>query len=157
MSCFLRALPCKTINSARRIGPIQHATKIKIEFGRASVIKVIIATKRLTPHQPPNFFRKLLCMGKFSRIIHVSNYAHNTDLTNVEKMHYLRTSLKDEASRLISNLSLSGDHFTIAWQTLCSRYDNKRLLIDVLLDRLTNLKPLKSKSTRLKIIVHQYY
>lgn len=74
----------------------------------------------------------------------------NAKLTNVERMHYLKTSLSGEASRerLISNLPITGNHLTIAWDSLVSRYDNKRLLLSMHLDRLTNMKPLKVKSAQ---------
>ncbi|XP_011868131.1 PREDICTED: uncharacterized protein LOC105562154, partial [Vollenhovia emeryi] len=70
----------------------------------------------------------------------------NSDLTDVEKMHYLKTSLSGEALKFVVNLPISGANFAIAWDTLVSRYDNKRLLISAHIDRLTNLKPLKNKA-----------
>lgn len=72
----------------------------------------------------------------------------NTDLSAVEKMHYLKTCITGEAARLVSNLPVSGDNFEIAWTLLLSRYENKRFLISAQLDRLTNLKPLKTKSAQ---------
>lgn len=48
----------------------------------------------------------------------------NVDLTNVEKMHYLKTCVTDEAARLVGNLTISDDNFTIAWTQLVSRYEN---------------------------------
>ncbi|XP_011884113.1 PREDICTED: uncharacterized protein LOC105571258 [Vollenhovia emeryi] len=71
---------------------------------------------------------------------------HNTDLTEVEKMHYLKTCLTGEAAKLINNLSLAGDSFAVAWNLLVSRYENKRFLINIQLDRIMSLKPLKNKS-----------
>lgn len=53
----------------------------------------------------------------------------NSDLSNMEKMHYLKTCLSGEALCLITNLPISGDSFTIAWNTLVTRYENKRFLI----------------------------
>lgn len=38
----------------------------------------------------------------------------NADLTNVKKMHYLKTCVTGEAARLICNLPVSGDSFSIA-------------------------------------------
>lgn len=73
---------------------------------------------------------------------------NNMELSNVEKMHYLKTSLSREAAKLISNLTISGDHFPIAWETLVSRYDNKRLLVSTHLDRLVNMTPLKTRSAQ---------
>lgn len=54
---------------------------------------------------------------------------NNPALSTVEKMHYLKTCVTGEAARLVSNLSISGDNFSIAWELLVSRYENKRFLI----------------------------
>lgn len=78
----------------------------------------------------------------------VSLIRDNTDLSNVEKMHYLKTCVTGDASRMISNLSISGNNFAIVWEMLVSRYENKRFLITAQLDRITNLKPLKTKSAK---------
>ncbi|CAL1671779.1 unnamed protein product [Lasius platythorax] len=72
----------------------------------------------------------------------------NPELTNVEEMHYLKMCVTGEASRIISNLSISGDNFSIAWNLLMSRYENKRFLIFAQLDKIINLKPLKTKSAQ---------
>lgn len=72
----------------------------------------------------------------------------NTELSNVEKMHYLKTCLTGEASRLVSNLPVSGENFMITWNMLISRYENKRFFISAQLDRLTSLKPMKTKSAQ---------
>ncbi|XP_072754297.1 uncharacterized protein [Anoplolepis gracilipes] len=72
----------------------------------------------------------------------------NADLTNVEKMHYLKTCVTEEAARLVGNLPISGDNFMTAWTLLVSRDENKRFLITAQLDRITNLKPLKTKSAQ---------
>ncbi|XP_077259143.1 uncharacterized protein LOC143895704 [Temnothorax americanus] len=61
-------------------------------------------------------------------------------------MHYLKTSLSGEALKFVTNLPMSGDSFEIAWDTLVTRYENKRFLISAYLDSLTNLKPLKTKA-----------
>lgn len=73
---------------------------------------------------------------------------NNADLSNVEKMHYLKTCLSGEASRLVSNLPVSGDNFAIAWEILVARYENKRVLINAQLDKLASIKPLKLKSAQ---------
>ncbi|XP_070522381.1 uncharacterized protein [Cardiocondyla obscurior] len=72
----------------------------------------------------------------------------NTELSNVEKMHYLKTCLSGEAAKLVSNLSASGENFSVAWTLLTSRYENKRFLITTQLDRIFNLKPLKTKNAK---------
>lgn len=79
----------------------------------------------------------------FSSII-----ANNPEVNEVEKMHYLKTCLSGEAARLISNLSVSGQNFRLAWNALTSRYENKRFLVAAQIDRLFDLKPLKPRSSR---------
>lgn len=69
-------------------------------------------------------------------------------MSNVEKMHYLKTCVTDEAARLVSNLTVSGDNFTIAWTILVARYENKRFLITSQLDKIFNFKLLKTKSAK---------
>jgi hypothetical protein len=53
---------------------------------------------------------------------------NNTNLTNVQKLHYLNASLKDEAKNLICNLPITHDNFLVAWQLVTQRYNNKRLI-----------------------------
>lgn len=72
----------------------------------------------------------------------------NTDLSSVEKMHYLKTCVTGETARLVCNLPVSGDNFAVAWTLLVSRYENQRFLVTFQLDRITNLKPLKTKSAQ---------
>lgn len=72
----------------------------------------------------------------------------NMDLSSVEKMHYLKTCVTGEAARLVGNLPVSGDNFAVAWALLVSRYENKRYLVTAQLDRITGLKPLKTKSAQ---------
>ena len=52
----------------------------------------------------------------------------HTELSDVEKMHYLKTSLTGDAAQLIANIAVSGDFFSSAWDRLVERFENKRLL-----------------------------
>lgn len=64
----------------------------------------------------------------------------NASLTNVERMHYLESTLKSEAASVTLNLSVEADAFTDAWATLVKRYENKRLLMSIHLEKLTSLR-----------------
>ncbi|XP_055632558.1 uncharacterized protein LOC129773031 [Toxorhynchites rutilus septentrionalis] len=59
----------------------------------------------------------------FQALIHTS-----TELTSVQKMHYLRAALGEEPAKLIETLSVTADNYVIAWELLCSRYSNKYIL-----------------------------
>jgi len=53
---------------------------------------------------------------------------NNKALSNVQKLHYLTASLKNEAKDLISNLQITNENFLVAWQLVTQRYNNKRLI-----------------------------
>ncbi|XP_037961012.1 uncharacterized protein LOC119690089 [Teleopsis dalmanni] len=54
----------------------------------------------------------------------------------MQKMFYLTTNLIGEPKNLIKHLPASTENYATAWQILRSRYDNKRLLITALLNKL---------------------
>ncbi|XP_031348317.1 uncharacterized protein LOC116174520 [Photinus pyralis] len=60
----------------------------------------------------------------FVTIIH-----NNSDLTDVQKLCYLRSALKNEPANLISSLDTSDTNYSIAWKLLQERYNNKRRII----------------------------
>lgn len=66
----------------------------------------------------------------------------NGDISNVMKMHYLKTSVTGDAALLISHLPITEDAFTIAWKLVCSRFDNPRLLISTQINRLLDSSPM---------------
>jgi hypothetical protein len=53
---------------------------------------------------------------------------NNTTLTSVQKFHYLIASLRNEAKDLISNLQITHDNFSVAWNLITQRYNNARLI-----------------------------
>jgi hypothetical protein len=53
---------------------------------------------------------------------------NNTTLSNVQKLHYLIASLKNEVKDLISNLQVTHENFSVAWRLVTQCYNNKRLI-----------------------------
>lgn len=53
----------------------------------------------------------------------------NPILTDIERFHYLRSSLKGEAAQVISCIETTAANYQAAWNLLKERYDNKRLII----------------------------
>ncbi|XP_058828481.1 uncharacterized protein LOC131688298 [Topomyia yanbarensis] len=88
----------------------------------------------------------------FLALIHSS-----TELTTVQKFHYLRASLKGEAARLTETLTITTANYAVVWQTLLDRYSNKYLLkkkhIQALLDY---PKIKKQSSSALHAIVDEF-
>ncbi|KAJ8897165.1 hypothetical protein PR048_002511 [Dryococelus australis] len=52
----------------------------------------------------------------------------NKPLPDVQKLHYLISSLKYEAHELLHNLPISNDNFAEAWHFLNTRYNNTELI-----------------------------
>lgn len=53
----------------------------------------------------------------------------NATITNIQKFHYLRAALSGIAAQVIKSIELSSDNYKIAWDLLCDRFNNKRLLV----------------------------
>lgn len=53
----------------------------------------------------------------------------NEDITAVQKLHYLRSCLRGNAKDLVLSLDITPQNFTVAWDLLKNRYDNKTLII----------------------------
>nr|CAI5837081.1 unnamed protein product [Callosobruchus analis] len=60
----------------------------------------------------------------FESLIHT-----NTKIGDIQRFHYLRSSLEGPAKQIIDCLEFSAGNYEIAWDLLCARYNNKRLLI----------------------------
>lgn len=60
----------------------------------------------------------------FQSLIHTSD-----KISDIEKFHYLRGALKDEAAKVIQHLEVSAVNYQSAWSLLEKRYKNKSLMI----------------------------
>lgn len=63
-------------------------------------------------------------------------------LSDIQKHHYLRSSLKGEADQLLRHLDITAANYEKAWKALVNRYSNKRILVNTVLNRLFNQKKL---------------
>jgi hypothetical protein len=80
------------------------------------------------------------------RDLFLSMIDNNSDLSAVEKLHYLKSNVTGEAARLIVNVPVAADEYPGAWEALVERYENKRALATAYLDRLFSSAPLSLKS-----------
>ena len=67
----------------------------------------------------------------------------NTSLGNIQKLQYLKTSLRDEPAQLLSHLPASNNNYEVAMKLLEDRYDNTRMIIRTHLDAIIDLPDLK--------------
>jgi hypothetical protein len=70
----------------------------------------------------------------FDSMIHERN-----DLTNIQKFHYLKSSVKGEAQKLIVHLAITQDNYITAYNLLKSRFENRRIIVQQHVNTLINL------------------
>ncbi|KAL0849262.1 hypothetical protein ABMA28_013591 [Loxostege sticticalis] len=87
------------------------------------------------------YFRWLEFHDTFESLIH-----KNSKISNIHKFHYLVSYLEGEAARIISNLEMSSANYVEAWQLLCDRYNNKRLLTNHHLSSLLTFQAITRES-----------
>ncbi|GLV37431.1 hypothetical protein CBL_10603 [Carabus blaptoides fortunei] len=68
--------------------------------------------------------------------LYLATVHNNTQLSDVQKHMYLRSSVKGDALSLISSLPLTADNYQVAWNTLQTRYNNTTLLRNAYLEAL---------------------
>lgn len=77
----------------------------------------------------------------------------NPRLSPVEKLFHLNQRTQGEANDIVRKVPLTNENFTVAWENLCSRYENKRVLVNLQLKTLFNLSPISTESaTALKAL-----
>lgn len=67
-------------------------------------------------------------------------------ISDIQKFHYLRASLEGAAAQVIKSLEFSARNYQIAWDLLCDRFDNKRILIQNHIQALFALEQNKKES-----------
>lgn len=72
----------------------------------------------------------------------------NTALNNIQKFHYLKSSLTAEAAQVIASLGVSADNYETAWELLKKRFENRKLIIQNHLTTLFNLPSVNKDSAK---------
>lgn len=88
---------------------------------------------RLSPIEIPKFNGSYHKWTTFRNLY--KSLVHDSDkYSQLQKFHYLKSFLVDEASRLISQLSITEESYQKAWDILEKRYENTRVLVDTYVD-----------------------
>ncbi|XP_062542404.1 uncharacterized protein LOC134210367 [Armigeres subalbatus] len=77
----------------------------------------------------------------FRSLIH-----ENKQLTHVDRFSYLKSALSGEAIQEIESVEFSAVNYSVAWEALESRYENKKLIVKAHLDSLFAVEGLKQES-----------
>lgn len=88
----------------------------------------------------------------FTSLIH-----SNDAMDEINKFHYLRSSLEGSAALIIQSMEFSASNYAIAWELLCNRFNNKRLLVQNHVNNLFNVDLIKSESSiNIKRLIDQF-
>ncbi|KAJ3650181.1 hypothetical protein Zmor_021885 [Zophobas morio] len=77
----------------------------------------------------------------FSKVIH-----KNTSLSNIEKMQYLKTYIRDEPIKIIQHHQITENNYQTAWELLAKRFNNVRLTVSKLLDKILDQPRMQEES-----------
>lgn len=72
---------------------------------------------------------------------------NNKDISEIQKFFYLREALEGDAEKCLQCLGTTAENYRIAWQTLVSRYNNKKVLIQNYTKALYGLPAVTSESS----------
>lgn len=81
------------------------------------------------------------------RDTYLSLIHNSTEIDNVQKFHYLRSSLSGSALLVIKSLALSSGNYNVAWELLENRYNNNRLLVQNHVKALFSITSLNKESS----------
>lgn len=77
----------------------------------------------------------------FKQLIH-----DNINLSNIQKFYYLKSCLRNDALRLVQSYQVSSDNYSIVWDLIKKRYENKRIIINNHLKHLFELPTVTKES-----------
>lgn len=77
----------------------------------------------------------------FKALVH-----ENRDLSKIQKLYYLRASLKGIAVEVIHSLESSADNYEVAWSLLRERFEHKKLITSQHMQALFDISHIRSES-----------
>ncbi|XP_050065689.1 uncharacterized protein LOC126554680 [Aphis gossypii] len=104
------------------------------------------STIRLPPISLPEFsgdYKQWLSYrDTFESLVHSNNR-----LPDIQKLHYLKSSLKNEAAQVIESLETSSANYMSAWEQLRERYDNNRKMVGIHIHAVCSMSPIAIASS----------
>ena len=115
-------IECKLQHLLEQVGQVNQKPLINTE-----ITPIKTSPIQLEPIKLPRFSGSIVdwqhYYNIFLELIHV-----RTDLTDIQKLHYLHSSLSDEALNVIKSLPITHENYAVAIDLLRSRYDSKLIV-----------------------------
>lgn len=77
----------------------------------------------------------------FTSLVH-----SNTDIVDIEKFYYLLSAVSGPALTIVKSMPITATNYSIVWNSLVTRFENKRALATTYLDKVFSFKPLQYES-----------
>lgn len=77
-----------------------------------------------------------------------STIVQNEQLSEIEKLQYLHSAVRGNASKLIRGFALREENLKNCWEILCERYENKRQLAICQINKIFNTKIVKANNSK---------
>ncbi|UYV72604.1 hypothetical protein LAZ67_10000024, partial [Cordylochernes scorpioides] len=106
-----------------------------------------LETVKLPKFELPHFYGDANSLFNFKEVFKIT-IDQNQGLNDLQKLQYLGSAVKGEASRLIRGFPIVPESYKQAWDTLVSRYDNKRELAYAQLNKIFKIKQIKNPSAK---------
>lgn len=129
--------------------------KLSLESQRQSLVPTtsdLNASFRAPSNQPK--LEKIAVLSFDGNILNFQNFkglfenlVHNNDeLSNVQKLYYLKQALIGEVKDFIRDFKLNDKAYSEAWSHFIVRFENKRAVFKMLFRSLYNLEPIKNEN-----------
>ncbi|XP_072394935.1 uncharacterized protein [Diabrotica undecimpunctata] len=103
----------------------------------------LLMPKMKIPVFKGDFEQWLEFKATFTSVVH-----SNTTLPDIHKFQLLRQSVDGYAKRIVDKIEFSGNYYQTAWDALCMRYDNKKLLVNKHIKAIFNLDSIQKESPK---------
>lgn len=79
---------------------------------------------------------------------------HNTSISDVRKLHYLKTSVAGEAEMLLRHVQITESNYATAWELLQGRFGSKKMIVSSVLKKFCCQKKISNPSaTQIKALL----
>lgn len=103
-----------------------------------------VASLMVKPLDPPKFSGLLEDWVSFKDLFR-STIINNKSLSELHRLQYLRNVCQGKAAEVIKDIAVCAGNFEVAWTALTRRYENERLLVSRLIERLLDLPSMTNK------------
>ncbi|XP_055612339.1 uncharacterized protein LOC129758753 [Uranotaenia lowii] len=79
----------------------------------------------------------------FDSLVH-----NNAELSDVQKFHYLKSTLRGEALKLVEKMSVTGNNYSVALKMLTDRYQNLNILVRSHIEALFKVEKVRKECPR---------